>query len=137
MIRSLDYHYTCGNVYFGIDYIYDVVADKKEHIYLATERGVIILPNPSPVKAQAPSGSAKLNVYPNPATSSVTVDLPPDLPPDASLTVLNITGSALIQQPIRDIGTMQVDVSALAAGSYLVQIRTMKDVSSAGFVVRK
>ncbi|MBK6761016.1 MAG: hypothetical protein IPG73_09995 [Ignavibacteria bacterium] len=72
---------------------------------------MIILPNPSPVKAQAPSGSAKLNVYPNPATSSVTVDLPPDLPPDASLTVLNITGSALIQQPIRDIGTMQVDVS--------------------------
>ncbi len=136
-IGSLDYRIACGNSYFGLDYVYDLVADKKEHVYLATERGVVVLPNPSPVKVDEKVSLTKLNVYPNPATSSLTVDLPSTLPPDATLLVLNATGSAMMQLPIRDSGSMQINVSGLATGSYLVQIRTMNEVRTAGFVVKR
>ncbi|HLP29358.1 MAG TPA: T9SS type A sorting domain-containing protein [Candidatus Didemnitutus sp.] len=136
-IESLDYRIMCGNSYFGLDYIYDVTADIKEHVYLATERGVIVLPNPSPVKVDEEASLTKLNVYPNPATSSLTVELPSTLPPDATLLVLNATGTTMMQLPIHDSGSMQINVSGLATGSYLVQIRTMNEVRTAGFVVKR
>ncbi len=136
-VRTREFRVACGGSGAQSMHIYDVATDKKEHVYLATERGVIVLPNPSPVKADETVSLTKLNVYPNPATSSLTVDLPSTLPPDATLLVLNATGSTMMQLPIHDSGSMQINVSGLATGSYLVQIRTMNEVRTAGFVVKR
>lgn len=138
-VRAREFRVACGGSSPQSNHIHDVAADKKEHVYLATEQGVLVLPNynSSPSTTEAQSTRAKLNIYPNPVSTTLTVDLPPNLPNEASLQVLNAIGTTLLQQSINTIGLLQLDVSGLATGSYVVMIRTMKDVRTAGFVVRK
>ncbi len=136
-IYKLDHVITCGNGNRNLDYIFDVAADKKGHVYLATERGVIVLPNPSPVAVDDTPSRHLLHVYPNPVSTTLSVELPNHIPADAAIEVMSATGAVLIRKPIISSGTIHLDVSGLATGSYVAAIRTTTNTWSAGIVVSR
>lgn len=64
-----------------------------------------------------------LNAYPNPVETSLNIDLPGEESYNVSVT--DLTGKRLIEQKDLQAGTRQLDLSALPAGMYLLQVQQL------------
>ena len=67
--------------------------------------------------AEAPSTQSSLDIFPNPATQSISLKIASE-EPTLSVTISDLLGRAILQQNIPNGGS--VDVSTLVSGSYLV-----------------
>lgn len=68
-----------------------------------------------------------LSIYPNPANEMVTADIPAESNSPGQLFVLDLTGRRIAEQDISLIpgmNSVQVDLKALEAGVYFVEVRT-------------
>jgi hypothetical protein len=63
----------------------------------------------------------RINVFPNPVGNVLTINIP-DLDKTATITIFDMYGKLLLQQNTSQ-ATTRLDVSALAAGAYMVKIR--------------
>jgi hypothetical protein len=81
------------------------------------------------------SHQSSVNIYPNPASNSITLELPNTATPqkNTTLTINNINGQQLIQRQIMEPQTL-VDVSGLSAGVYFVKVVSYDGVMVGKFV---
>ncbi|MEO8150627.1 MAG: T9SS type A sorting domain-containing protein [Bacteroidia bacterium] len=64
-----------------------------------------------------------LYIYPNPATNILNISLPNHLPPNSFITINDMQGRVIKEEKIsQNNSTIQVDVSALTQGVYLLRI---------------
>jgi len=63
----------------------------------------------------------EFSIYPNPASSQITIELPTTPQKNTSLTIYNLNGQQLLTQPITEPQTV-VDVSGLPKGVYFVKV---------------
>ncbi|MCB0634983.1 MAG: T9SS type A sorting domain-containing protein, partial [Lewinella sp.] len=84
----------------------------------------------TPVRPAAPAGhnvaAGQLQVFPNPTTGQLTVNLSAFLEQEATLDVLDLNGQVILQQRLGVIAhsTERLDLSSYAAGLYFVRVRT-------------
>jgi hypothetical protein len=72
--------------------------------------------------------TGKFIIYPNPASTSITIDLPGSAPTKYTyLTINNLSGQQLIQQQITEPITV-IDVSNLTSGLYVVKVTDERTV---------
>ena len=67
---------------------------------------------------------SKLSLYPNPATSQISLDIPDN---GYKLTISDLTGRVLITRDAMNPGLQTVDISGLSSAVYLVTIENGKD----------
>lgn len=77
--------------------------------------------------------SQSLEVYPNPALSTISFNLAP-ISKDAGYVITNIRGQLISEGLIQTGPTQQIDVSALSPGSYILKITDGKEQHYARFV---
>jgi len=64
----------------------------------------------------------KLNIYPNPSSTQITIELPTTPQKNTSLTIYNLNGQQCLTQPISEPQTI-VNVSGLPSGIYFVKVQ--------------
>jgi hypothetical protein len=128
---------TCG-VSNAMYRIRDIAIDRSENIYLATSKGVLILPNQAPTSLVAERILIEMPVHPSPAIDRLTIDLPPGRTSVAEVTILNITGTAV--RTLR-VGPHEAQVALpvedLAPGAYQAVLRLPKSLGVARFLVSR
>ncbi|MDP3913721.1 MAG: PKD domain-containing protein, partial [Bacteroidota bacterium] len=71
--------------------------------------------------------TSPLNIYPNPVSGPVTIDLGENAIEPSWLTIYSIQGNVIMQQELNEQKTV-VDLSRLVAGSYLVKVSLGKEI---------
>ncbi len=138
-------HVSCGNAPYGDMYsnYMDLTNDACMNIFtygqkermrvlfapggyrypLLSSDALTAIPKPSPVEAHLPdaSGFVKINVYPNPSSGSITIEIPESIGLSARLQVIDGMGQPIMDLPItRHI--QQLDISSLRAGIYYIRV---------------
>jgi uncharacterized repeat protein (TIGR03803 family) len=73
-----------------------------------------------------------LNIYPNPATNKINIVNTGNLQKETIVSIFNIQGEQVFSNTFTNQNSMDIDVSSLAKGVYMVKIQTEK-----GFAVKK
>ncbi len=93
-----------------------------------TSSSAIVTTDPSPVNAGRPDAPLSVginSVYPNPATSTVTIGFTSDAPTSYRLIASDVTGRTAVNtkgEATAGRNEISIDVSQLASGIYLLQI---------------
>jgi hypothetical protein len=74
-----------------------------------------------------PSFIKEISIYPNPAHTTITIELPTQPSKNTTLIISNTNGQQLITKPINKPQT-EIDISHLPAGIYIVKVWNDKDV---------
>ena len=84
------------------------------------------------------AGSWQVNVYPNPASSNITVEIT-GATAVAAINIFDISGRSLYtnQQTINSQLTQQINVSCFASGVYILQVKENEQVTQKKFVVTR
>jgi photosystem II stability/assembly factor-like uncharacterized protein len=83
---------------------------------------------------ERPLFSESLNIFPNPASTIITISLPTTVPfKNATLTIYNVNAQKVISQSITEPQTV-IDISALPGGIYFVRIFDEKEVMTGKFI---
>jgi hypothetical protein len=77
------------------------------------------------------SGSNVINLYPNPTTAQLTLEMPTNT--DGILTISSLNGQELVKQEVANTKT-QLDVSKLQSGIYFVKVVNANGVGVKKFV---
>ncbi len=75
-------------------------------------------------------------VYPNPASSEITLSGHGQIPGETMITILNFRGEQIMQEKFNYPDNLEMDVSNLASGLYLLQIRTNRGLESKKLVIQ-
>ena len=111
--------------YLGIIYDVEVAADGKVWVVgPGLGGGAILYANGSPVTANNETWATELDlmIFPNPSTGMVRLALPPDL---YQYEVLDLQGRNLTSGLLGK-GAMEIDLSKLPSGLYLLRVRSEK-----------
>ncbi len=76
----------------------------------------------SPCVGISENGLSAISVYPNPTTGSLTIDLGTTYE-SVEFQVMGLNGNLLLQEKQSDVNVIRTDISELAAGMYLLQIK--------------
>ncbi len=77
------------------------------------------------------------SVFPNPASSNITLDITAANRADATVAITSITGQTVIVEQIElqsATNTINYDISALPAGMYMITVRTAENIATSKFV---
>lgn len=74
---------------------------------------------------------ASVKLYPNPATENLTIELNKEFS-TAKMTIIDILGNVLVEKNIS--GKQEVNISHLAAGTYIIRLSNNKDNTAMRFV---
>lgn len=86
------------------------------------------------VSVEEPDAQARIEIYPNPASSAVTVHWPNITEKDAVLSLLNISGQEVLRHELSD-PTIEVDISHLETGIYILRLQSAAAVSTRKLIV--
>lgn len=76
-----------------------------------------------------------INIYPNPASDVLTINSASLIGEDLLLVVFNAAGQIVLQSQIQYTGSVQLDISDLDAGMYMVQIESKNNVFNRKFII--
>jgi hypothetical protein len=79
---------------------------------------------------------SKFKIYPNPATNKIRIETQSNLQGETILCIFNMNGALLQQEKFQSQNLIELDVSALAKGFYLVKIQMNKGIESKKLVVQ-
>jgi len=116
-----------------------VAGDQRGNIIVAHPHHGVSVYNPNGVTLYVPPMKTQLNIepYPNPTTDGLTVKIPLKGDDRFDFTVTDIAGRAVMSgMLLSGVNGETVDVSGLNAGTYLLTIRSAKEIASAPFVKR-
>ena len=77
-----------------------------------------------------------VQLFPNPATNKITISKTADLQKETIVSIYNIQGEMVITNTFYYQNTMEMDVSLLAKGVYIVKIQSEKGVGSRKLVIQ-
>jgi hypothetical protein len=80
--------------------------------------------------------SAQLKCYPNPATNKISITTKSNLQGETIVCIFNMNGAILQQDKFQSQNLVEMDVSTLAKGIYLLQIQTKAGVETKKLVVQ-
>ena len=75
-------------------------------------------------------------VYPNPATNKINIATNSNLQGETTICIFNMNGAILQQEKFQSQNLIEMDVSAMAKGIYLLQMQTKAGVESKKLVVQ-
>ena len=78
--------------------------------------------NTNPAAQNETPATSTLKVYPNPVTNSLTIDLQQFENKKVLLKVTNLSGQAVSEKTVFSTKSYALDVTALPAGSYILQV---------------
>ncbi len=76
------------------------------------------------------------NFYPNPATNKISIETKSKLQGIITIRIFNMNGALLQQEKFQSQNRIEMDVSSMAKGIYLVKIQTEKEIESKKLVVQ-
>lgn len=123
-----------SNTQINYDYT-DMQADAKMAYYRLRQLdidGRSSFSNMVTIKLTQTTTLSVVSIYPNPSVTNINVQVSSRVKEKMTLLITDISGKKLISQPVMvETGTsnIQVNVSKLAAGSYLVQLHSSQDDS--------
>ena len=77
-----------------------------------------------------------VQLFPNPATNKITISKTADLQKETIVSIYNIQGEMVITNTFYYQNIMEMDVSLLAKGVYIVKIQSEKGVGSRKLVIQ-
>jgi len=80
--------------------------------------------------------SNSIEIYPNPANSRVTFSSNSNLPGENNISIFNSTGRQLLSKKFRNQNKIEMDVSQLTKGIYLVKMQTNAGVEARKLVIQ-
>ena len=87
--------------------------------------------------SEPPVGKIKVNIYPNPATSTLNIELPDNTVTNtATVEMLDISGRVVLKEYFTA-PVLHLNTSGLHSGLYLVKVQTAKGVVTEKVVVRR
>jgi hypothetical protein len=84
---------------------------------------VLSVPQEEPDVVQQISPSNQINIFPNPASAEIHVVLP-EVNQKGNLRILSLTGQEIYTHPLSNQESIALDLSAFAAGIYLIDVRS-------------
>ena len=75
-------------------------------------------------------------IYPNPATNKISIATNNNLQGEITICIFNMNGALLQQDKFQNQNLIELDVSTLAKGFYLVKIQTKKGIETKKLVVQ-
>ena len=75
------------------------------------------------------------SIYPNPATNKISIETKSNLQGETTICIFNMNGALLQQEKFQSQNLIELDVSALAKGFYLIKIQTNKGIETKKLVV--
>ena len=82
------------------------------------------------------SRESTFNIYPNPATNKISIATNTNLQGETTICIFNMNGALLQQEKFQSQNQIELDVSALVKGFYLVKIQTRKGIETKKLVVQ-
>lgn len=79
--------------------------------------------------------NGRLHIYPNPTSSTLTIEMPETLLGKYSYTILNIEGRK-VDQGIINSGRSTIEVKGYAAGKYILTLRSSERVITGYFILK-
>ena len=76
------------------------------------------------------------NLFPNPATSSITIDLPSNLEVNGSVSIFALSGRLVYNSEIDSGNTQKIDISNLNSGMYIVRLQTENSTLEKKLIVK-
>jgi hypothetical protein len=80
--------------------------------------------------------SSGITIYPNPATNKISIATNSNLQGETTICIFNMNGALLQQKMFQSQNLIEMDVSNLAKGFYLVKIQTKKEIETKKLVVQ-
>lgn len=80
--------------------------------------------------------SAGLTIFPNPATKKISIETSSNLRGETTICIYNMNGALLLQEKFQSQNLIELEVSALAKGFYLIKIQTNKGIETKRLVVQ-
>ena len=89
-----------------------------------------------PTAVKNESQESTFTVYPNPATNKISIAIKSNLQGETTICIFNMNGAILQQEKFQSQNLIEMDVSAMAKGIYLIQIQTKAGVENKKLVVQ-
>ena len=89
-----------------------------------------------PTAVENVSLESTFTVYPNPATNKISIATQSNLQGETTICIFNMNGEILQQEKFQSQSLIEMDVSVLAKGIYLLQIQTKAGVENKKLVVQ-
>jgi hypothetical protein len=89
-----------------------------------------------PTAVENVSQESTFTVYPNPATNKISITTKSNLQGETTICIFNMNGAILQQEKFQSQSLIEMDVSAMAKGIYLLQIQTKAGVENKKLVVQ-
>jgi len=135
------------NLYIGYNYSLTSCDVKSICDYLVSSSGTVVIEyNATGCNSQQEvkdactfgldengSSESHITIYPNPASTSITISTPATPTRNTFMTIFNIKGQQLTTRQITEQQTV-VDVSGLVSGVYFVKVRNERTVMVGKFV---
>lgn len=107
--------------------------------YIVGERGTILKTiNGGGLVSSAKTQTIEstFTIYPNPATNKISIETNSNLQGETTICIYNMNGALLQQKKFQGQHLIELDVSTLAKGIYLVKIQTNKGIETKKLVVQ-
>ena len=104
--------------------------------YVVGSSGTILKTNNGGVTFIEETGSLEptFSIYPNPANDKITIAYDRKLPEETIISIFNIKGEKIMHDKFQNQNMIEMDVSMLAKGIYLVKIQTQAGIEVSKFV---
>jgi len=80
--------------------------------------------------------SAGMTLYPNPATNKISIETNSNLQGETTICIFNMNGALLQQEKYQNQNLIEMDVSAMVKGIYMLKIQTKKGIETLKLVVQ-
>ena len=122
---------TCNNlsaVYFTDNWVGYAVGTGGT-ILKTSDGGVVSVP-------ENRSRMSAFTIYPNPANNKITITNNIESSEETSVTIFNINGEKLVQSKFRNQNDIEINVSTLAKGIYIIRIQSGSGIESKKLVIQ-
>ncbi|MBN2729717.1 MAG: T9SS type A sorting domain-containing protein [Bacteroidales bacterium] len=136
-ITLIGYKQESGVDYYACYQTWDYTVHYYEYAQIAVGQswGIYSLYTFDIITSSIDEPEVDLDIYPNPASDILTINSASLIGEDISAKVYNAAGQTMLQSQIQYTGSMQLDVSTLDAGVYMVQIESENNVLNRKFII--
>jgi hypothetical protein len=135
IIVGSDFYY--GWIKLGVSIAdYSVSITIMEYAYNSTPNQPILAGQTTATGITENTLASSINLYPNPATNHLTIDLP-NVKEKVAVTIADISGKIIYSTTARETRKIEVNTKDFAEGIYVVQIQTADFIRSKKLVVEK
>jgi len=89
-----------------------------------------------PVNVEEPAVASPVTIYPNPAENRITISDNRKEPGEKTISILDINGRQILTRTCRNQASINMDVSMLPRGIYVVKIQTKSGIETKKLVIQ-